>query len=116
MSEVPSTVNPGAGVPVALILAARAEHWRRTRRITALLLAVWLGASFPGVFFARQLNNLVLFGWPLSFYLAAQGACLIYLLILWVYARRMRRLDREFDERLRHAQLAEQPGAGGAGA
>ncbi|MGN8598920.1 UNVERIFIED_CONTAM: DUF4212 domain-containing protein, partial [Campylobacter jejuni] len=58
-----------AAVPVALLLAARAEHWRRTRRITALLLAVWLGASFLGVYFARELNNLVLFGWPLSFYL-----------------------------------------------
>ena len=94
-------------LPVAALLAARAEHWRRTRRITALLLAVWLGASFLGVYFARQLNNLVLFGWPLSFYLAAQGACLIYLLILWVYARRMRRLDREFAQRIDAARLRE---------
>jgi putative solute:sodium symporter small subunit len=94
---------------VAVLIAARAEHWRRTRRITAVLLATWLAASFLGVYFARQLNNLVLFGWPLSFYLAAQGACLIYLLIVWVYARRMRRIDRDYAVRLNAAA-----GQGGA--
>ena len=96
-----------AAVSVAALIAARAEHWRRTRRLTALLLAIWLAASFFGVFYARQLNNLVVFGWPLSFYLAAQGTCLLYLLIVWVYARRMRRIDRELAARLGTAEQAE---------
>jgi putative solute:sodium symporter small subunit len=78
------------------LLAARYRHWRRTRRLTVLLLALWFATSFGTVFFARELAALSLFGWPLSFYLAAQGASLIYLAILGVYAWRMRRLDRDF--------------------
>jgi putative solute:sodium symporter small subunit len=85
------------------LIAARAAHWRRARAITALLLLAWLATTFGTVFYARQLANLTVFGWPLSFYLAAQGACLIYLLILGLYARWMRRLDRQFALRIAHA-------------
>ncbi|MFL6673310.1 MAG: DUF4212 domain-containing protein [Massilia sp.] len=76
------------------LLAARARHWRRTRRLTTALLALWLATSFCTVFFARELATLSVFGWPLSFYMAAQGASLVYLAIIGGYAWRMRRLDR----------------------
>ncbi len=75
---------------------ARAGHWQRTRRITAILLAIWLAAGVGTVFFARELAQLSLFGWPLSFYMAAQGASLVYLAIIGGYAWYMRRLDRDF--------------------
>ncbi|MCS0585060.1 DUF4212 domain-containing protein [Massilia pinisoli] len=80
----------------ARILAARAAHWARARRLVALLLALWLATSFCTVFFARDLAHLSVFGWPLSFYLAAQGASLMYLTIIGAYAWRMRVLDRDF--------------------
>jgi putative solute:sodium symporter small subunit len=75
-------------------LAAYAAHWRSTRRLTGALLALWLAATFGTVFFARELAQLSVFGWPLSFYMAAQGASLLYLAIIGCYAWRMRRLDR----------------------
>jgi putative solute:sodium symporter small subunit len=75
---------------------ARATHWQRTRRMTAALLALWLATGFATVFFARSLAKLTLFGWPLPFYMAAQGASLVYLAIIGGYAWRMRRLDREY--------------------
>ena len=84
----------------ARIVAARAAHWARARRLIALLLALWLATSFCTVFFARDLAHLSVFGWPLSFYLAAQGASLIYLAIIGAYAWRMRILDRDFDRML----------------
>jgi putative solute:sodium symporter small subunit len=79
---------------------ARCAHWQRTRRITVALLALWLATGFGTVFFARDLANLTLFGWPLSFYMAAQGASLVYLGIIGGYAWRMRLLDREFARQL----------------
>ena len=85
------------------IEAARAAHWARARRLVALLLALWLATSFCTVFFARDLAHLSVFGWPLSFYLAAQGASLTYLAIIGAYAWRMRRLDRDYARRLAEA-------------
>jgi putative solute:sodium symporter small subunit len=80
----------------ARILAARALHWERARRLIMVLLGLWLATTFGTVFFARDLAHLSVFGWTLSFYLAAQGASLIYLAIIGAYAWRMRILDREF--------------------
>jgi putative solute:sodium symporter small subunit len=73
---------------------SRRQHWQKTRRLTALLLMLWLLTGFCAAFFARELTGLSVFGWPLSFYLAAQGASLVYLAILALYAWRMRRLDQ----------------------
>ncbi|NHZ90888.1 DUF4212 domain-containing protein [Massilia sp. CCM 8733] len=78
------------------LVAARRIHWHRTRRVTALLLLVWLACGFCTVFFARELGAWLLFGWPLPFYLAAQGASLVYLAIIGVYVLAMRRADRQF--------------------
>ncbi len=69
-------------------------YWKKTRRITLILLAIWFICTFSVVFFARELNHLHLFGWPLSFYMAAQGAMLIYLAIVIVYTIRMRKLEQ----------------------
>ena len=74
-------------------------HWDKTRRLTAILLLAWLLTGFGAVFFARELAGLTIFGWPLSFYLAAQGASLVYLALIGIYAWRMRRLDRQSRER-----------------
>jgi putative solute:sodium symporter small subunit len=82
------------------LVAARTRHWARSRRLIALLLTLWLATSFCTVFFARDLAHLSVFGWPLSFYLAAQGASLTYLAIIGAYAWRMRILDRDFARQL----------------
>lgn len=76
----------------------RATYWQSTRRLTLQLLALWFGLTMGIVLFARELDGLVVFGWPVSFYLAAQGATLAYLAIIGAYALRMRRLDRRWEK------------------
>ena len=68
-------------------------HWARVRRLTLALLLLWFIVTFGVIFFARELSALSLFGWPLPFYMAAQGSTLIYLLIIGVYALAMKKLD-----------------------
>ncbi len=69
------------------------RHWRANLRLTAALLALWAGVAFGVAWWARGLDALF-FGWPFSFWVAAQGAPLIFLAIVVVYATRMNRLDR----------------------
>ena len=71
-------------------------YWRRTRRITAILLLVWVAVTFVAVYYARELSALALFGFPFGFYMGAQGALLVYLAIVGFYAFYMNRLDREY--------------------
>ena len=76
----------------------RAAYWRRTRRLTNILLAIWFGVTFAAIFYARELAGLTLFGWSVSFYLAAQGALLVYLGVVGIYALKMRALDTQYGE------------------
>ncbi|WP_126446200.1 DUF4212 domain-containing protein [Sulfuricystis multivorans] len=71
------------------------EYWRRNLRITTMLLMIWFVVTFVAGWFARELNEIVIIG-PLGFYLGAQGAPFIYLLIIGYYARYMNRLDRRY--------------------
>jgi putative solute:sodium symporter small subunit len=70
------------------------RYWRRNLRITGLLLLVWFVVSFGVAFFARELS-FSFFGWPFSFWVGAQGALVVYLLIIGFYARYMDKLDLE---------------------
>jgi putative solute:sodium symporter small subunit len=72
------------------------EYWRKNLRITAVLLAIWFVATFVVIFFAPQLNDIVIMGFPFGFYMGAQGSLIIYVLIIWFYARRMNQLDNEY--------------------
>ena len=71
----------------------RSALWRRTRRLTMALLAIWFGVTVAAIFFARELAGLTLFGWSVSFYIAAQGALLAYLAIVGIYALVMKALE-----------------------
>lgn len=78
-----------------------AEYWKRNLRVTLVLLVIWFVVTFVVSYFARQLSALSLFGFPLGFYMGAQGSLLIYVAIIGFYAYYMNRLDKEYgvDER-----------------
>jgi putative solute:sodium symporter small subunit len=70
-------------------------YWNRNRGLTIALLLAWFGVTFSVPFFARSMTFTVL-GWPFSFYMAAQGCLVIYLLLIFLYAWRLRKLDQEY--------------------
>jgi putative solute:sodium symporter small subunit len=69
------------------------RFWRRARLLTFVLLMLWLLVSFGFAFYARELAGLSVFGWPLPFYMAAQGTTLVYLALIGVYVLVMKKLD-----------------------
>ncbi len=72
------------------------EYWRKTLNITGVLLAIWFVVTFVVAYFARELS-FNFFGWPFSFWVAAQGALIVYVLLIGYYAWYMNRLDKEYD-------------------
>jgi putative solute:sodium symporter small subunit len=72
------------------------EYWQKNLRLTATLLAIWFVATFVIGWFARDLQSITFIGFPIPFYMAAQGSLIIYVLIIWYYARAMGKLDREY--------------------
>lgn len=80
--------------PATASESAPVDYWRRTRRVTLWLTLAWFGMTFCAIFFARELAQIRFFGWTLSYYLAAQGATLLYLALIAAYCWYMRHFDR----------------------
>jgi putative solute:sodium symporter small subunit len=72
------------------------EYWQKNLRVTGMLLVLWFVVTFVVSYFARELSGISFLGFPLGFYMGAQGALVIYVLIIWYYARYMNRLDVEY--------------------
>ena len=72
------------------------EYWRKNLFITAVLLLVWFVVTFVEGWYARELNNISFLGFPLGFYMSAQGSLIIYVVIIGIYAWYMNRLDKEY--------------------
>jgi len=75
---------------------AGTRYWRHKRAWTWGLLAVWWVLAFGSTYFARELDA-VWMGWPMGFWMAAQGAPLAFLAVVAVYAAVMDRLDTRHD-------------------
>jgi putative solute:sodium symporter small subunit len=74
----------------------REEHWRRTRNLMWTILALWFFFSFVVHFFAVQLNEIVIFGFPLGFYMAAQGSLIAFVVLCFWNASAQNKIDEEF--------------------
>ena len=72
------------------------EYWNKNLVITGILLAIWFVVTFVEGWYARELNSMTILGFPLGFYMSAQGSLIIYVVIIWVYQRYMNNLDNEY--------------------
>jgi putative solute:sodium symporter small subunit len=74
----------------------RIEHWRRTRQLMIIHLVVWFFFSYVVHWFAVPLNNISFFGWPLGYYMAAQGSLIAFVVQLFLFNRQQHAIDVKF--------------------
>jgi putative solute:sodium symporter small subunit len=75
---------------------AAERHWQRTKNLMWTTLLLWFVFGFAIHAFARSLNGIVIFGFPLGFYMAAQGSLIIFVILIFWYARKQNGIDEEF--------------------
>ena len=71
-------------------------HWRKTRNLMWFCLAVWFVFGFGVHFFVDQLNAITFLGFPLGFYMAAQGSLIVFTVLIFWFSHRQNRIDEEF--------------------
>ena len=76
--------------------AKREAYWRKTSRLMWIILALWVLFSFVIPAFAVQLNSIVIAGFPLGFYMAAQGSLISYVVLCFWNASAQNKIDEEF--------------------
>ena len=74
----------------------QAAYWHRTRSLMITILIVWFIFSFAIHLFAPQLNGIRILGFPLGYYMAAQGSLIAFVLMCIWNAKSHDKIDREF--------------------
>ncbi|MGI9248063.1 MAG: DUF4212 domain-containing protein [Woeseiaceae bacterium] len=77
-------------------MSKHANYWTANLRLVALCLAIWFVVSYLfGIILVEPLNNIRIGGYKLGFWFAQQGSIYVFVALIFFYASRMRKLDRE---------------------
>lgn len=75
-----------------------AQYWSANLRLLTGCLVVWFIVSYGfGILLVEPLNAIQVGGYPLGFWFAQQGSIYTFLVLIFFYAWRMNKLDRQFD-------------------
>ncbi len=74
-----------------------ALYWRENVKLVCGLLAVWFAVSFgAGILFVETLNKIQFGGFKLGFWFAQQGSIFVFVILIFIYAARMRAIEKRF--------------------
>jgi putative solute:sodium symporter small subunit len=73
------------------------QYWAYNVRLTAILLGIWFVVTYIlGGLLAATLNEIVIAGFPLGYWIAAQGSLAVFVIEIAMYAKLMNAKDLEF--------------------
>ncbi|MGD8347431.1 MAG: DUF4212 domain-containing protein [Lysobacterales bacterium] len=73
-------------------------YWRANLKLIMLCLVIWFVVSYLfGILLVDQLNAISIGGYQLGFWFAQQGSIYVFVVLIFFYAWRMNKLDRQFD-------------------
>ena len=73
-------------------------YWQENIQTIMQLMVVWFVASYGcGVLFVDLLDTIAFGGFKLGFWFAQQGSIYVFLILIFVYAKRMNAIDEKYD-------------------
>ena len=77
-------------------MSNKERHWEKTKGLMMLTLAIWFVFSIVIFMFGESLNNGSFLGYPLAYYMCAQGSIVIFVILIFWFANRQEKIDEEF--------------------
>lgn len=79
-------------------MSERASYWKANIRLVTICLVIWFIVSYGlGILFVEQMNAFSLGGYKLGFWFAQQGSIYTFVALIFFYAWRMNKLDRQYN-------------------
>lgn len=73
------------------------SYWQANLRLLAKLLSIWFVVSFGfGILFVDVLNQFSFFGFKLGFWWAQQGSIYVFVILIFYYSFKMKKIDRKY--------------------
>ena len=77
-------------------MSNKERHWEKTKGLMIITLAIWFVFSIVIFMFGEGLNTASFLGYPLAYYMCAQGSIIAFVIILFWSANRQEKIDEEF--------------------
>ena len=76
-------------------MSNKEKHWKKTRELMILTLIIWFVFGYLIFMFGSSLNSASFLGYPLAYYMCAQGSIVAFVIILFWSANRQEKIDEE---------------------
>ena len=77
-------------------MSNKERHWEKTKGLMIITLAIWFVFSIVIFMFGEGLNNSSFLGYPLAYYMCAQGSIVVFVVLIFWFANRQEKIDEEF--------------------
>jgi putative solute:sodium symporter small subunit len=73
-------------------------YWKENITTIMQLMAVWFVVSYGcGILFVDLLDTIQIAGFKLGFWFAQQGSMYVFMILIFIYAKRMNAIDEKYD-------------------
>ena len=77
-------------------MSNKERHWGKTKNLMIITLIIWFIFSILIFTFGEEMNTLSFLGYPLAYYMSAQGSIVIFVVLIFWFANRQEKIDEEF--------------------
>jgi putative solute:sodium symporter small subunit len=77
-------------------MSNKERHWEKTKGHMLMTLALWFFFSIVIFLFGAEINSMSFLGYPLAYYMTAQGSLLAFVVIIFWFANKQEKIDDEF--------------------
>ena len=77
-------------------MSNKEKHWDKTRGLMMITLAIWFIFGYVVFMFGTSLNEGSFLGYPLAYYMCAQGSIIAFVVLIFWFANRQEKIDDEF--------------------
>ena len=77
-------------------MSNKEKHWDKTRGLMMITLAIWFIFGYVVFMFGTSLNEGSFLGYPLAYYMCAQGSIIAFVVLIFWLANRQEKIDAEF--------------------
>ena len=77
-------------------MSNKEKHWVKSKNHMLITLVIWFFFSTVIFMFGAEINSMTFLGYPLAYYMTAQGSLLAFVIIIFWFANRQEKIDEEF--------------------
>jgi len=76
-------------------MSNKEKHWEKSKNHMIVTLVIWFFFSTVIFMFGAEINGMKFLGYPLAYYMTAQGSLLAFVLLIFWFANKQEKIDDE---------------------